>query len=450
VTKVAFLSKAAHNLYKRHRKVSSFSEWTESSLGRDLWVDGFIAIRLVSEDRFTLALDRLSSISVTSTPVIAIFSFVDEIKAQAKTVLDTYTALLVGAFLLKAAGGCPRIFDGDVVNNTYLALISNVYRRILLSAYNKGSLIGIATNTNASLFLPEAGFITVAPRHAVLGGRALQFFTVNHEACHHVIFSDLYLASNCDWLTEAIVDAEEICCAADLYVYRDLLSAGAPLHCPDDLAILASGYNALQKWSPLEVIADKPDLVERWEADLRQRGLSSLRSYDSSATDQEVIRGDGSQQFISDQSISVHANYARQLALSMKARAFRRFAKCVRQVGLRRRIPELQNNTFGSLVLALPCEEPNLQTRFAALDENIWLAVTSLVAKAAAQVNSDKLDNLFDRCMSERNRSSNIAHYDELIADSESICTSIGLDESLSEQLRSLRRLVADVGRAAF
>ncbi|HKH47583.1 MAG TPA: hypothetical protein VKM72_23240, partial [Thermoanaerobaculia bacterium] len=279
-----------------HRELDSLAgepdRWARSLVGGDLWVDGWRAVRSTDEHLFARYRDAfldfcqqsgaaVRSLDEESLPsVLERFELFLEACAEANAG-SFWPALAVGLALVQAVGGPPRIErspEAAVANDSLLLIVSPSYRAIRCHAYNAGIATFCVPDSQVPVFRPELGHFLISPRYQVRHEPPrVQFYTVNHDLSHLVLFGDAYLRPvGSPAMTAALLlNAEETCCTLDLVLARDLDRFGIELNALAELLRIESGSKAGRP-SVTQRVAREPAAFTAYQAALKAAAQERL------------------------------------------------------------------------------------------------------------------------------------------------------------------------------
>ena len=255
------MSIVRRRLAAAHRELRSLAgdpdRWVGSPVGRDLSVDGWVAIDSADSALFVRFVDaftdfcRREGAPVRSLdaqgPAALLARFDPFLEACAEIGPNAFwPGLAVGLTLVQALGGPPRIESSEatVIGDSLLLVASPSYRALRFAAYNAGVRTLCMDQPKAPAFRPEFGHLLITSRELVRQDPAcVPFITVNHDLAHIVLFGDAYLrpAGTPAMTASLLLNAEETSCGLDLVLTRDLARFGVELRALQDLLALEAG-----------------------------------------------------------------------------------------------------------------------------------------------------------------------------------------------------------------
>jgi hypothetical protein len=283
-------------LLAEHRALRALAagpeRWPYTRTGADLWIDGLAALQAADERIFTLYLDAfLDYAARAGSPVTALAAgglasllglFEPFLLACAEhDPRSFWPGLAVGVCLVQAAGGPPRIevSEAVVINGTLLVLLSPSYRGLRFTAFNEGIRTRALPGRKAPVFRPEHNFFFIAPPDLVEAEplRA-QFYVVNHDLSHVVLFADAYLrpVGSPAVTASLLLNAEETACTFDLVLAAELLRFGVDLHAFAEMRRMEEGWRE-GRGSVMERAGRGPESLASYQTALKSAAQHHLR-----------------------------------------------------------------------------------------------------------------------------------------------------------------------------
>lgn len=248
------------SVFRELRELASRpEEWVGSPEGTDLWIDGLVALESVDERQFGRCLDAcLDYFARLESPLdslagdclaLRLEAFDAFLEASAEAGEGSFwQALAVGICLARALGATPRVVapGTEVINDTLMVLLSPSYRSVRYASYNAGIRVLGTRGRKAPVFRPELGhFLVVPPVLLNEQPPRFQFYTLNHDCAHIVLFEDTYLrpVGSPALTASLLLNAEETVCTIDLLLAREMRRFQVDFQAFQELIKLEVGRN---------------------------------------------------------------------------------------------------------------------------------------------------------------------------------------------------------------
>jgi hypothetical protein len=287
--------------------------WINSSVGADLWIDGFDAIQNSNKESVKLCLKQIFTAHSALTQ-LDIYSLIPLIDTW-ETLSEEYTPddwLAAGITICEAVGGIPKLWPASksIVNDTVAFLLSRSYRALRVHGYNLGVRFIFSDLPGEYLFRPDLRYFVIPKNFCApdLSPQRAQFYFISHELVHFWNFADLYqsLFGPKDYTASMLLNAEEFCCAFDLHFLRELSEKNYAPNLIEEFCNIETGPTSKSKKNMLDACNKSTDEQIYLEKSLKMRAQNFL-SEQTVFRCQSTNSNHSAELWISDSAIQQHA-----------------------------------------------------------------------------------------------------------------------------------------------